>query len=149
MSEDLIAVAREYVEAFSAGDWDRMRRVIAPDSAYDEPATQRRVEGQDAVIEVNEAWKSAFPDAHGTVTGAFACDDRVVMEVVWEGTHSGALQLPGGGEIPPTNRRVSVDAAVLLRIAEGRIAENRHFFDMLGMLDQMGTLSSETLAQED
>ena len=149
MSEDLIAVARERVEAFNAGDWDRMRRVTAPDSAYDEPATQRRLEGQDAVIEASQGWKSAFPDAQGMVTSAFACDDRVVMEVAWEGTHAGALQLPGGGRIPPTNRRVSVDAALVLRVADGRIAETRHYFDMLGILEQMGTLSSETLAQED
>jgi steroid delta-isomerase-like uncharacterized protein len=146
MSEELIAVAREEIEAFNADDWERFRATLAPDCVYEEPGTQRRVEGPDAIIEANQGWKSAYPDAQGTVTGAFACGDRVALEITWEGTQSGALEIPGGGEIAPTNRRVTLQACQVMRVADGKIVENRHFFDMLGMFEQLGAVSAEELA---
>jgi steroid delta-isomerase-like uncharacterized protein len=146
MSEDLIALARENVEAFNAGDWDRFGATLAADTVYVEPGTQRRVEGPDAVLEVNRGWKSAFADARGTVTDAFACGDRVAIQVTWEGTQSGSLGLPGGAEIPPTNRQVTVQACEVIRVADGKIVEACHFFDVLGMLEQMGAVSEDALA---
>jgi steroid delta-isomerase-like uncharacterized protein len=145
MSEDLISVARRNVDAFNSADWDRMRATFAPDGVYEEPGTQRRLAGADAIIEANEGWRAAFPDAKGTVTDAFACDDRVALRITWEGTQSGALQVPGG-EIPPTDRRVTIQACQVMRFEDGRIAESCHFFDMLGMLEQLGTISADTLA---
>lgn len=145
MSEELIAVAREDLDAFNAGDWDRMRAVMTPDSVYVEPGTQRRIEGQDAIIEANEGWKNAFPDAQGTITDAFACGDRVALQITWEGTQTGALEVPGG-EIPPSGRKISVQACEVFRIEDGKIAEGCHYFDMLGMLEQIGTISPDALA---
>ena len=60
MSDDLIALARENVEAFNDGDWDRFRATLADDSVYEEPGTQRKVEGPDAITELNAGWKAAF-----------------------------------------------------------------------------------------
>jgi steroid delta-isomerase-like uncharacterized protein len=144
MSEELIALAREGVEAFNAGDWERFRATLAPNSVYEEPGTQRRLEGPDAIIEVNEGWKAAFPDAKGTITDAFACGDRVAVQITWEGTQSGPLQVPGG-EIPPTGRKVTVQACEVMRAEGGKLVEESHYFDMLGMLEQLGTVSPETL----
>ena len=96
---------------------------------------------------MNRGWKAAFPDATGTVTDAFACDDRVALQVTWQGTQSGPLALPVGGQVPATNRKVNVQACQVLRVADGKIVEASHFFDVLGMLEQMGTISEEALAQ--
>jgi steroid delta-isomerase-like uncharacterized protein len=147
MSDDLTAVVRENLEAFNAGDWDRMRETITPGSVYVESATGRRVEGADAIIEVNEGWKAAFPDAQGTVDAEFACGDRAVMEVTWRGTHDGPLGLPTGGAIPPSGRKIEVPAAQVCRIEDGRLAEVNHYFDMLSLLEQIGTISAEALAE--
>ena len=146
MSEDLIALAREDLEAFNAGDWDRMRELATPDSVYVEPATGRRVEGIDAIIEVNKEWKAAFPDARGTVNGEFACDGRVVMEITWRGTHDGPLPLPGGGNIPATGRTIETPACQVMRIENGKLVEAHHYFDLLGMMEQLGTISADALA---
>lgn len=147
MSDDFTAVVRENLDAFNAGDWQRMRETMTPGSIYVEPATGRRVEGADAVIEVNEGWKAAIPDAQGTVTSEFGCDDRVVTEVTWTGTHSGPLELPTGGAIPPSGRPIEVPGVQVCRIEDGKLAEVHHYFDMLGLLEQIGTISAETLAR--
>ena len=146
MSDDFTAVVRENLDAFNAGDWDRMRETITPGSVYMEAATGRRVEGTDAIIEINEGWKAAFPDAQGTVNSEFACGDRAVMEVTWRGTHSGPLELPTGGAIPSSGRPIEVPAVQVCRIEDGKLAEVNHYFDMLGLLEQIGTISADTLA---
>jgi steroid delta-isomerase-like uncharacterized protein len=147
MSEDLIAVAREEIEAFNEGDWERLASALASDCVHEEMSTGRRVEGADQIVELNRGWKDAFPDARGTVTDAFACGDRVALCITWEGTQSGALPLPNGGEIPATNRQVTVYGCQVFQVADGKISESRHYFDMLGMLEQLGTVSPEALAQ--
>jgi steroid delta-isomerase-like uncharacterized protein len=135
--QDLIAVARQEVEAFSAGDWDRFAETYAPDAVYDEAATGRRFEGSEEILEVNRSWKTAFPDARGTITKASASGDTVTAEITWEGTQSGPLESPQG-ELPPSNRRAVVRAVQVLEFSDGRIKENRHYFDALGMLQQLG-----------
>ena len=130
-------VAREQVEAFNADDWDRFRATLSTDSVYDERATQRRLEGQDAIIDANRGWKEAFPDAHGTVDRAMADNGTVTLEITWEGTQSGAFPTPGG-ELPPSNRHVTVKAAEVFDIEGDKVKEAHHYFDMAGMLQQLG-----------
>jgi steroid delta-isomerase-like uncharacterized protein len=135
--QDLIGVARREVEAFNAGDWEQLAQTYTPDAVYDEPGTGRRVEGTDEIREVNRGWKAAFPDATGTITSVSASGNSVTVEVTWEGTQSGPLEGPQG-ELPPSNRRAVVRAVQILEFSDGRIKENRHYFDMLGMLQQLG-----------
>jgi predicted ester cyclase len=62
-----------------------------------------------------------------------------VQEVTWEGTHSGELEIPQG-TIPASNRRVTIYAVQVVECEDGHIRENRHYFDMLGMLQQLGAM---------
>jgi steroid delta-isomerase-like uncharacterized protein len=145
MSEESISAARAFTERYNAGDWDGMRDVIAPDAVYDEVGTGRRIEGADAILEVNKAWKAALPDSQGTIEDALSCDDRVVLRITWRGTQSGPLPLPTGGEIPPSNRQINVPACQIVRVADGKVVEAIHYFDMLTLLEQIGAM--EALAQ--
>jgi steroid delta-isomerase-like uncharacterized protein len=102
-------------------------------------ATGRRVEGKEDIVEVNRSMKPAFPDARGTITKVSASGDTVTVEVTWEGTQSGPMEGPQG-EMPPSNRHAVVRAVQILEFSDGRIKENRHYFDMLGMLQQLGAI---------
>ena len=132
-----IDVARENIEAFNAGDWERFGATLSTGCVYDEPGTQRHVEGLDAVVELNRGWREAFPDAHGTVERAVADNGTVTLEITWEGTQSGPLQTPDG-DVPPSNRRVVARAAEIFDIEGEKIKEAHHYFDMAGMLQQIG-----------
>ena len=132
-----IDIAREQIDAFNAGDWDRFQATLDPDCVYDEPGTQRHVEGTEAILEINRSWREAFPDAHGTIQRAVAANGTVTLEITWEGTQSGALQTPEG-ELPPSNRRVTIKAAEVFDIEGDKVKEAHHYFDMAGMLQQLG-----------
>jgi steroid delta-isomerase-like uncharacterized protein len=132
-------VAREQVEAFNAGDWERFRATLTEDSVYDELATGRHLEGQEAVLEANRGWKEAFPDARGTVERAIESDGTVTLEITWEGTQSGPMQMPTG-DLPPSGRRAVVKAVEVFDVEGGKIRESHHYFDMMGLLSQVGAM---------
>ena len=105
MAESAVELARESIECFNAGDFDRLHSLLADDSYEEELSTQRRLEGADAQVEAARGWKAAFPDGHGTVHGAYADGDTVTIELTWEGTQSGPMQTPDGRQLPPSDRR--------------------------------------------
>ena len=136
-----IDVARGSIEAFNAGDWDRFRALHAEGVVEEELATQRRIEGIDALLESNQGWKRAFPDANGDVTNALERGDVAVLEITWSGTQSGPLEMPDG-EVPASNKRAEVRACQVFRVEGDRIAESRHYFDMTTLLQQVGAMEA-------
>ena len=136
---DLIKLAREPVDAFNAGDWQRVKAAFLPDGVYDEVGTQRRIQGSDQIVEVWQGWKQAMPDVKGTVKNAFASGNTALLEITWEGTQTGPLVGPGG-TIPPSGKRQVTPAAFLMTFEGDKIKEGRHYFDMMSLLQQLGAL---------
>ena len=136
-ADELIEVAREQVDAFNSGDWERVGAGLASDSRYDELGTERKVDGPEKIVELFKGWKQAFPDAAGTVTGAFASGDTAVLEVTWKGTHTGPLTT-AEGTIPASGKRQETPAAIFYTFEGDKIKESRHYFDSLTLLKQIG-----------
>lgn len=135
--QDLIRVARENIDAFNAGDWERSKATLAGDYLYDEVGTQRRIQGADQTIEALRGWKQAMPDAKGTITNAFVSGNTVTLEITWEGTQTGPLVGPGG-TIPASGKRQVTRAAWVSVIEGDKVKETRHYFDMMALLQQLG-----------
>ena len=140
MAQGAVDVARETVDAFNAGDFDRFRSLLADDSYEEELATQRRLEGADAQIEAGRAWKDAFPDGRGMVERACVDGNTVTLEITWEGTQSGPMRTPDGGELPPSNRRATVKACQVIEIEDGKVKATHHYFDLMTILQQIGAM---------
>jgi steroid delta-isomerase-like uncharacterized protein len=141
VEQDLIRAARGVVDAFNASDWERCKAALAPDSLYDEVATSRRVEGVGAIIPCWQAWKEAMPDVKGSVTNAFATGNTVILELTWQGTHTGPLVGPKS-TVPATGKQQTTRASWVFNFAGGKIKESRHYFDMLAFMQQLGILPS-------
>ena len=135
--QDPIRVARENIEAFNAGDWQRVKATLAPDSVYDEVGTQRRLRGADEIVQALQGWKQAMPDAKGTITNAIASGNTVTQEITWEGTQTGPLMGPGGS-LPASGKRQVTRAAWIATVQGDKIKESRHYFDMMSLLQQIG-----------
>jgi steroid delta-isomerase-like uncharacterized protein len=135
--DQIVKIAREQVEAFNAGDWERMRAMLASDSLYNELGTERKIEGPDMMVELFKGWKTAFPDAVGTVTNAVASGTKAALEVTWKGTHTGPLET-AEGTIPASGKAQETPAAFFFAFEGGKIKETRHYFDSLTLLKQIG-----------
>jgi steroid delta-isomerase-like uncharacterized protein len=132
----LTQAAAAFVDAFNGADWEAFRGSIAPDVVYTETGTGRRVEGADAYVELSQGWKAAFPDATGTIQSAIASGEVVAQEVLWEGTHTGALQT-AEGIVEATGNRVHVAAVMWYRYEGDRAREIHHYLDVLALLQQV------------
>jgi steroid delta-isomerase-like uncharacterized protein len=133
----MITIAREQIEGFNSGDWERVRAGHASDSRYDELGTQRKVDGPDMIVELFKGWKQAFPDVAGTVTSVVASGDTAALEVTWKGTHTGPLTT-AEGTIPASGKRQETPAAIFFTFEGDKIKESRHYFDSLTLLKQIG-----------
>ena len=134
---DPIRVGRDHIEAFNRGDWDKIRSLLSPNAVYTEPATGRRLQGQAQIIEAFKDWRNAFSDLKGDVKNIFAHDKYVIAEVEWKGTHNGTLRGPMG-EIAATFKPCTVRSAEVFELEGEVVKENRNYFDLLTMLQQLG-----------
>lgn len=124
--------------AFNDKDWAKAKATITPDFIYDEVATGRKATGADATIEMWKGWAGAFPDAKGTIHSTHVADDgAVTLELTWQGTHKGPLQMPNGA-IAPTGKTIEVRACAIVELAGDKARTQRHYFDMTTLLRQIG-----------
>ena len=70
-----------------------------------------------------------------TIEEMTSAGDRVIVRWTGSGRHVGDLM-----GVPPTDRPISVDAISIMRIADGRIAEEWTVWDALGLLQQIGAV---------
>jgi steroid delta-isomerase-like uncharacterized protein len=134
--QQLIDAAKAPVLAFNDKNWDAVKASVAPNFIYEEVASQRRVQGVDEAIAIWKGWATAFPDARATIHRALLSNESVVLELTWEGTHQGPLQTPQGA-VPPTGRRIDVQACVVMDMRGDKAVLQRHYFDMATLLHQL------------
>ena len=100
------------------------------------------MENVELYIAVNQPWNDAFSGLSGVVKNEMVSGDPQILEVLWPGTHTEPLQFPKGPLLPPTGKPMQVPAATWIRVRDGKYSEIRHYFDLLGMLPQLGLAPS-------
>jgi steroid delta-isomerase-like uncharacterized protein len=136
-SQDLIDRARDQLATFNGKDWSRYKSQFTDEAIYEEEATHRRVTGPDEIVKTVKPWTEAFPDVKGTEVSVYAQNDTVILEVLWQGTHTGKLFGPLA-QLPPSKKKVKVPAVQVIRFDGDKVAEIRHYFDLMTILEQIG-----------
>jgi len=137
MSQSPIEVAKAWVLAYNAKDWDALTATTASDIVYDEVATQRVLHGSSDYVAAAKGWATAFPDSQATFGLTHATGDTVTLELTWRGTHLGPLQTPNG-DVPATNKKIEIRACLVITVADQKVRAARQYFDMVTMLTQLG-----------
>ena len=89
---------------------------------------------------LDKMWKglfSMFPDYQIRKVRSFGQDDWVCLEVEESGTMKGPIHA-GPREIPPTGKSFKIPSSIIARIEQRRIGEVRIYFDVLGLMAQLG-----------
>jgi predicted ester cyclase len=111
------------------------QNAVVHDPQYPEP-----LRGREAIQKDVEDFLSAFPDMHFTVTSTLVSDNRGAIEGIGAGTHRGPMAIPGG-TIPPTNRQAKVAFVAMIELdSSGLISEERRYYDVAGMMQQLGLM---------
>ncbi len=112
----------------------RAYQLVATDFVGHFPG-QPPIQGLEAFRQFGSLYFTAFPDLQITPEDLIAEGDKVSMRYSWRGTHKAELM-----GIPATGKQVTASGISILRVADGKIAEQWDNFDTLGMLQQLGVL---------
>jgi predicted ester cyclase len=81
--------------------------------------------------------RAAFPDAATTLEDLVAGGDRVAYRLTIRGTHQGLFL-----GIPPSQKLVTVSFTAIVRIEDGKLAEEWGGLDQIDLLHQLGAVVS-------
>lgn len=130
------SLVRNFEELINSRNLDTALTLLSPDFADHTPAVglPPGVEGVRAFYTMQFA---AFPDSRSASLDMIAEGDKVVHRMSTEGTHQGDFL-----GIPATGKRVTMTYIDIWRIADGKLAEHWVEADMMGMMQQLGVMSS-------
>jgi steroid delta-isomerase-like uncharacterized protein len=128
------ALARRFFEEMCNGRrLDIAGEILAQDHRYHDPNSPPAV-GPEAMAEVVAIYQNGV-EGHWEIHDILSSGNRVAVRWTGTGTHSGDVM-----GIPATGAHVEVEALTILRIENGRIAENWTVWDTLGFLRQLGVV---------
>ncbi len=125
-------LARSFVDAVQGGNGDAVAKLVAPNWENHDPSLPP-MKGAEGARQLATLIHTAFPDAKFTIDKIIAEGDRVGMHFSYTGTHRGNFL-----DIPPTGRRVNIQAAGILRVVDGKLTDNWVNFDAMTMMQQLG-----------
>ena len=133
--ENKALLRRLFEEVWNQGNLAAVDELLAADYVLHDPA--QLIRGPDGFKAYVSAFRAAFPDTHATIEDQIAEEDKVAMRFTVRARHRGAFQ-----GLPPTGKQVLLSGIDIQRIADGKVAENWVNLDVLGMLQQLGVVTS-------
>jgi predicted ester cyclase len=131
-------VRRLYEEGFNDGNLSAVDEIVAPDVVTHDPIILDAPAGSDSIRGGIEMLRKAFPDFHVEILDLVAEGDRVASYVLMSGTNTGDYRRGGA-----TNKRGTMRAFLLWRVAGGKLAENWGMADRFQFLQQLGIVPSD------
>ena len=130
-------VERAWIEDLSKADAAHFASAHAEDAVVHDPTFPAPLQGRKAI----EGWLVGlyrmFPDYHVEKVRTFGEGDWICLEEVVTGTMKGPLEAPGHS-VPASGKSFRINAVVLCRLKGRQIAEVRTYYDVMGLMAQLG-----------
>lgn len=127
-------LVQEFIrQVWNEGDVSRLSEFVTEDYRSHDPVDPEPVRGPAALADLVAGYRRAFPDLVNTIEDQLVDGDRVATRWTSVGTHLG----PALG-LQATGRTRHVSGIVLSHMKDGRIAEEWHSWDTVGLLRQLG-----------
>jgi len=134
IEQNTASVRRQVDEAWNKGNMAVLDELMAADLVFHDPppgiAPDR--EGFKKIVSMH---RKAMADFHVTIEDIFAEGDKVAVRWSWSGTQKGEYM-----GIAPTGKQVTLNGISIHRFKNGKIVENWHKMDMLGLMQQLGVV---------
>lgn len=134
--EENKAIVRRYQEIYNSNNLQVLSEVL--DENFLAPRMMPGMPpGLEGAKQIHQATLLGMPDWHTEIEDLIAEGDKVVARITMTGTHTGDFF-----GIPATGKRVSFTGIYIARIANGKIVEHWGEEDSLGLLQQLGAIST-------
>jgi ketosteroid isomerase-like protein len=104
--------------------------------------TAGRHEGREAIAAYFEEGDKPFSDISMETSQLIEEGNVLVEEWVWRATNTGPLPMPDGTEIPATNKTVELPGVSVLSVRNGKVTNQRDYFDNASVMSQLGLMPS-------
>ncbi len=135
IEENKIISRRSTEEIWNQGNPDAASDYFAGDFIRHDPSLPEDVRGLEAYKQLVTEFLTAFPDAHFIIDEMIGEGDKIAARYSFSGTHKGTFI-----GIPPTDKKVLATGIGISRFENGKIHEVWDYFDVLGLLGQLGII---------
>ncbi|HKJ39550.1 MAG TPA: ester cyclase [Anaerolineales bacterium] len=131
-------VRRIFEEAVNQAQTDVIGELYADDFIDHSPGPDQ-APGPAGIVDVVKQYRTAIPDLSVTVEDVIVAGDRVITRETWRGTHRHRL-----GDFLPTNASFVATRIHILRIENGRVAEEWTAGSIIDRLRALSTAEENT-----
>jgi steroid delta-isomerase-like uncharacterized protein len=122
-----------FVEFINTASAKLADELISPKAIFHVPGRPEPVVGPAGYLAIIAMMRGGFPDIQWTLEETISEGDSVAARFTMRGTHGGNFF-----GVPPTGRKIAVQAMNFYRWSNGQIVGERGQPDMLGLLQQIG-----------
>lgn len=115
------------------GDFSKLDVIAESVDVYVPSLADGEIHGRDAFEEYLRELRTGFPDWHVTMDDMVASNGVVMKEWTVTATHEGEYS-----GIPPTERCINIRGMGKILIADGKVQEDRLYYDFHEMIEQLG-----------
>jgi len=149
MSAPTIEDVREEYRAatddiWNEGNLDAIDEMYGDDMVMHDIAEGADYHGRDRFKEWAANILEAFPDLHIEMDDVLVGERKATMQWTFSGTHDGPLHATEDIVIDPTNESVRFEGATILASDGDRVTEAWWYYDMYGMLQQLGVFPGDS-----
>jgi len=128
---------QRFVEFINTASEAMADELIATNAVFHVPGRPEPMRGPAGYLAIIAMMREGFPDVKWILDEMVAEDDKVAARFTMRGTHQGTFF-----GVPPTGKKITVQAMNFYRLANGKFVEERGQPDMLGLLQQIGAVPS-------
>jgi len=136
VADNVRLVERAWVDSINSRSKENFLDLHEESTVLYDP-TLGSLKGRQALGKMWTGLFSMFPDYQIRRVRSFGQDDWVCLEVEESGTMKGPIHA-GPKEIQPTGKSFKIPSSIICRVDEGHIGEVRIYFDVLGLMAQLG-----------
>jgi ketosteroid isomerase-like protein len=139
--EENIRLMKTLDDAWNAQDWDTFDSRHAENVVVYWPGQPEPTRGGPAHRAESIEFFKTFPDNHvgnDPYKVLFGQGEWTCSVARFTGTMKGPMKRPDGTTIPPTNKSFEVEFCTVAHWQNGKIVEERLFYDLVGLLRQIG-----------
>lgn len=133
-TEEIKLIARRVpYEIFNQGKLALADEIVSPDFVNHSSMPGLATRGPEAVRQLAETVRTAFPDLRYTLEAEIAEGDKVVHRVTARGTNTGSFM-----GIPPTGKAATWTETHIIRFQGNKGIEHWGEVDLMGIMQQLG-----------
>ena len=142
--EDMKTFIERYVEAVSSANLSQFEEFLSPEMKHHGPDnTILDIERWKFLVSAN---KQAYPDWKLTVDELIIKNDIAIARFTSTGTNTGKGSTNAN---PPTGKKITYSGVTIFYFVNGKIIEERVFYDSLPVLNQLGFTITPPEVQSD